>query len=273
MQVWDRSTPWRQGHILPTAALKALDIPQSVPKDSARAVVITHDCDLVNEPLREPQVELIIGHTVDSANGTYTHAKVARTLHLEFENAGGTVILELCAKNKRLLDKTALAGYTPDTTYTLSAENLSILQHWLAARYRRAAFPDKFEACLAKHKLNDALVKVVKPLGAMIRAVYFGLPSQMVDESGPALFELEIYVVYDSSQSDAETRAKQAADNITQKFEAKLNPGQQGWQDIELVSCEAVADEVLTWRQSLELKQWRLDYLSLQDDPKQEMPE
>jgi hypothetical protein len=39
-----------------------------------------------------------------------------------------------------------------------------------------------------------------------------------------------------------------------------------GWKWIELVGCEPIADQAMTFAQSTQLKQWNMDYLSLRGD-------
>jgi hypothetical protein len=83
MTAWDRDTPWRQGHILPDDAVKALQLPADTVTDSV-AIVVSHDCDLAQDPTVEPVVEIIVGHWIPTADGNFTYAKNARRLHLTF---------------------------------------------------------------------------------------------------------------------------------------------------------------------------------------------
>jgi hypothetical protein len=39
------------------------------------------------------------------------------------------------------------------------------------------------------------------------------------------------------------------------------------WKQIELLDCMVMSDEALTYAQSTLLKQWRLEHLSLREDP------
>ena len=40
-----------------------------------------------------------------------------------------------------------------------------------------------------------------------------------------------------------------------------------GWQWIELLGCEPISDEAMTYAMSTQLKKWNMDYLSLRADP------
>jgi len=275
-----RSFSWRQGDVLPNDALRVLNLarveatePHSTESNSDVAVVITHDCDLVADRTREPHVEIIVGQTIPILNGNATHGKAARTLHLEFHRGHHTVPVELRAPAKCRLDKTALIPYVPDATWSLDADNLVILQRWLASRYRRAAFPDAFETCLQTTKLDKALVNVVKPLGTFLRAVYFDVTeNEGAHSTDSPAYELGIVLVYDATHPNAEAQVENAATIIRAKFLQKLDDTKNlGAHTIEFRHCDVVSDEALSYRQSLGLKQWRLDYLSLRDDPQQDM--
>lgn len=267
-----RSSAWRQGQVLPDEAAVALNLTgtDTAGPGHVVAVVITHDCDLVNNI--EPYVEVIVGRRIGATDGNLTHGKSPRTLHLGFCSGGGVVPVELQALDKKQLNKNDLVNYVPDATWSLDADNLSILQRWLAARYRRAAFPDAFETCLKNTGLDKALANTVKPLGALVRVVYFN-----VTESGTAelpVYELEIVLVYDAYGANGLIQAEKAAEAIEDKFRQRLDNGSNpNMCAIDFRSCRAISDEALTYKQSLELKQWRLDYLSLRDDPRQEMPD
>ena len=266
-----RSSSWCQGQVLPDEAVGALNLASdSKAEFGVVAVVITHDCDLVNN--REPYVEVIVGRRIGATNGNFTHGKSPRTLHLGFCLGGGAVSVELQARNKKQLGKKDLADYAPNATWSLDADNLSILQRWLASRYRRAAFPDAFEACLRNARLDRTLANTVEPLGALVRAVYFD-----VTESGTAeslVYELDIVLVYDAYHVNGLAQAEEADRAIEETFLQRLDNGSNpNTHAIDFRSCRAISDEALTYKQSLELKQWRLDYLSLRDDPQQNMPE
>lgn len=265
-----RSSSWRQGQVLQDEAVGALNLTGTAEVAGVVTVVITHDCDLVNN--REPYVEVIVGRRIGAIEGNFTHGKSPRTLHLSFCSEGHAVPVELQAQEKRQLNKDDLADYGPNTTWSLDADNLSILQRWLASRYRRAAFPDAFETCLQDTGLDRALVNAVRPLGALVRAVYFDVTESETAES--LVYELDIVLVYDAYHVNGLAQAEEAARAIEETFLQRLDNGSSpNTHAIDFRSCRAISDEALTYKQSLELKQWRLDYLSLRDDPQQNMPE
>ena len=57
MGEWDRRTPWRQGHILTAVTVANLRLVPE-PNPDSLVVVVTHDCDLAQDPGVEPVVEV-----------------------------------------------------------------------------------------------------------------------------------------------------------------------------------------------------------------------
>jgi hypothetical protein len=94
----------------------------------------------------------------------------------------------------------------------LTAAELAILQRWLAARYRRSAFPDEFDRRLQDTGLQDRIGKILKTYGALISAIYFdvdqGEEVRRFGSDDP--YTLSIYLLF-STEIDPEA-AEKAAD-------------------------------------------------------------
>jgi hypothetical protein len=272
MKYWSRETPWRQGHLLTAEAASTLGLLHPAVPERTLAIVATHDCDLAQSPAAEPSVEVVVGRSLDKADGNFTHAKVPRRLHLTFE---GDVpcLAEFEVTNKVNVEKAKLGEFTPCAESYLSAESTSTFQLWLASRYRRSAFPDEFERRLKDQKLAEKIAKALKPHGDLIAGVFFDVDEgQDATREGPQdLYTLDIYILYpvESDADAAETAAQKAADVIKSAFTERLFKPTRTWQDIELRACEVVAESVLTYQQFKQLKRWRLDHLSLAGEPQQ----
>jgi hypothetical protein len=233
-------------------------------------VVISHDCDIANLQ-KEPQLEVIVGRRI-AALGADANAKTPRRLHIAFQTGSGLVPVELEATGKRSISNQDLRKHSPCPDWTLQPEDLVILQAWLAARYRRSAFPEQFEERL--RAVSKKIVKALVPAAQHIIAVFFDVDGgREVARSGPDdLYGLRILLLYDSrnDESSAHTAADLAADMIADVFEAAFLTD-AGWKNIQLFDCFAVSDSVMTIAQSRLLKEWRLEYVSLEDDPQQPM--
>ena len=160
---WNRDTPWRQGQVITNESSLALGVVRPEDAGAALAVVISHDCDLAQSPETEPVVEIIVARRVKAADGNFTHGKNSRRLHLECTIDGAESYLDMRAQGKREIKKSALAGHSPAANVVVKPEDRSILQRWLAARYRRAGLPDEFERRLLGDRHHRLLQFGLRP--------------------------------------------------------------------------------------------------------------
>jgi len=100
-----RSVPWRQGHFLPDEAFQSFGVTESA---DTLATVVSHDCDIVQTPSVEPDVEIVVGRSIESPDGNFTHSKNPRKLHLECTAGTQRSVVELVATNKMAVPKEML---------------------------------------------------------------------------------------------------------------------------------------------------------------------
>jgi len=271
MAVWNRDTPWRQGHVLTSESSVALGVVPAENAESTFAVVISHDCDLAQDPEVEPVVEIITAKRIEKADGNYTHAKNARRLHLPCSTGEVVVYLDMQVLGKTAIDKATLSGHVPSANAVVKPEDRTILQRWLAARYRRAAFPDEFERRLKDTGVAKRIAKILEPLGKHLVAVFFDVEegAELARNGEGDLYSLRIDLLYSTEEDPAAAlqAAEKAATSISTAFRDRCFDAMAGWTWIELVACEPISDEAMTYAMSTQLKRWNMDYLSLRADP------
>lgn len=275
MAVWGRDTPWRQGHILSDDTARAVRLFQQTPT-GALAIVVSHDCDLAQDPSVEPMVEVIVGHRVATADGNFTYAKNARRLHLTFNGGVEHLTVDLEANRKTQVAKDLLAEYEPIGNINLTSIERNILQRWLAARYRRSAFPDEFDRRLERTGMRERLSKILKPIGTLIAAIYFDVDQgeEISRTRSDDPYTLVIYLLFstETNPEAAEHAADTAKHAIRKAFRDRCLLKDTGiWHDIELVECEALSDQTMTVQQAESLKRWSADHISLRTEPVQVM--
>jgi hypothetical protein len=266
-----RISQWRQGSVLDTQAGR--EFLSSVVENSEDMVVIvaSHDCDIASSPGREPFVEVVVGTPIP-ALGADTHAKTARRLHVSFQTAEGQTPVEFVATSKFSIPKEDLLKATPRAGWNLQAEDLITFQKWLAARYRRAAFADEFETRLKAKpaRIDKKIAKILEVPSEHILSVLFEVDGgQELSRIGPDdIYELGITLLYDSTKDEplAFEAAQKSAEAIELAFE-KAYSRNGNWQNIKLLYCTPVSDNAMTIAQGRFLKQWRLDYMSLEEVP------
>jgi len=147
-----------------------------------------------------------------------------------------------------------------------------IFQIWLASRYRRSAFSDEFEKRLTKEsKLADKIAKTVKPHGDLIAGVFFDVDEgREVQRQGPNdTYTLDITILHAAEPNfeAAENAANSVANTIKAAFKEKLFNDASGWQHIELRYCDVISESAMTYYHFKMLKRWRLEHISLANDP------
>lgn len=269
MAEWTRDTKWRQGSILPDEACAQFGIEAP---DGSRCIVIvaSHDCDIAQLPEYEPMVEVICGVAVGEINGNYTHTKNARKLHLALLEGANQLCVELQATKKLTLEKAYLASFTPNTNLKLDIPQLNIFQSWLAARYRRSAFPDEFEDRLKSAKLDSKIESLVRPHHHAIGAIFFDVDEgQDLSKTGDDdTYLLDVVIMYEPEPDYHHNLAvaESLRAGIVAAFEKKLfNSTTKLWNKIELRNCDIISSDALSYAQSRILKQWRLEFMSLRD--------
>lgn len=268
---WTRNTPWRQGHVLTKDAAEELGLLHPETPDATCVVVISHDCDLANDDLQaEPGVEVIVGRRLEKGNGSYFWAKAPRTLHAYVLQDDAVVVVELVATSKRLVQKQALAAYSPDAAFSFSGKAFSALRSWLAVRYNRAAFPDAFVDRMAQSKVGKRLAKIIEPTGDLLSAVYFDVDGGMdIDRSDGSAYELKIVLAYDPGE-DPEQAAESVQEletAITGEFEKRhFDHALDQWNGIALKTCMSISEDDLRVGQARQLTEWRLEYMTLKAD-------
>lgn len=132
---WDRNSKWCQGAVLSGADY------QSICHNSnyEGAIAVSHSCDIANS--LEPKIEFISIKNLEKADGNLRYGKNPRKLHLPILHNAKSVFIELCAKDKIIIEKEQMS-FSPSSEFELESEGVYILQSWLSARYKRHALPD-----------------------------------------------------------------------------------------------------------------------------------
>lgn len=255
-----RNTQLRQGSVLSDqCAICAGILTSSDVQNNKKVIIISHDCDLPSET--ETHVEYIVGNIITKADGLFINARHVRQLHLDF---GNDVILALHIRDKCQIEKTeSIMAMSCDAALVLSETNKTTLKHWLAARYARPAYPDKFEELLSK-ELEKKIAKTLTNVSQHVIGIYFDLGQHRhFDLPDGEPYCLKISVVYNSLEGAEKARkeAETLASNIESHFFAIYKKPNEATQ-IALESCKAVAEMNFTIADLRRTDQWRVEYIS-----------
>lgn len=278
MGEWDRQIGWRQGDVLSADAVASLGLAADADPTSCLVVVVSHDCDLAQDPRVEPMVEVMVGRRVGKPDGNFTHAKNPRRLHISATEAGAPIWIELTATSRRPIAKPEFCKHARSDSISIASAHLVTLQHWLAARYRRSAFPDEFDRRLKDSGIATRLSKILEPSGDRILAVFFdvdeGTIRQHDGEDDPFMLSIDLVYTTAADPQAAEAAAQKVASEIEAEFRKRFFDNEvRRCRNFELLACTTISDEALTYAMSRKLKQWNAEHLSLRTDPAQPMIE
>lgn len=260
----ERGTHWRQGSILKDEDAQRLELVAAGANELA--ILISHDCDIPNQ--LESDLEFIVGTLVDAEKPEYLSAQNPRTLHLRLiDEDGQPRYLELNHSRKELTSKKEFDSEPtePDSNLRLEPDDKRVLKQWLAARYGRPSFPDKFQERLAS-KVREKIKKAAKQHAEHLIGLFFDLDEDRHNEldDGEPYF-LKISVVYRAeSGPDARNAAEATASRLQEIFDTYFEPPERAT-DIALEKCVAVPDTHITLADIRRVDQWSLEYISLRE--------
>lgn len=261
-QEWSRAVPWRQGSFLPNDQELGF-------ASSSLLIVISHDCDCVNDPSQEPSIEIIQAALVDRLEGNYANAKHPRILHLPVTVDGIEQCIELRSTAKSTISKSLLVGKKPLDNVSLDGRKRKVLALWLASRYSRMTFP---EALVDRMRpVESAFKKAAEAQPAAILGIYVAFSPEGEIDVNQEPYEIDVVVVFDSSQVGASDAAKQTAGKIEAAFQKEYRKvddrGESRWYLMDLRLCIAVSDTEFTLHDLLRFSMYRLDHISLKQVP------
>jgi hypothetical protein len=267
------TTSWRQGHLLTRESTAELVLKCPL-EGTVVAVVASHDCDIAND--KELTVEVIVGVLLEKCDKQFLRARNVRELHYRVPATFGEGHF-IALRHEHLVRVPRaqfLTSARRDDRYEIDPDEKRALKQWLAARYGRPAFPDRFEAHLRKEvrkrKVERAITDLVSDEESLLVGIFFDLGDyRSEDPPTGEPFILRIYVVYDASGSIG-TTARPYAEDVARRLEALFLEAYGSSEDateIALEKCTAVADLSFTLADIRRSDQWRLEHVSLRQDP------
>lgn len=269
-----RGTSWRQGHVLKHDDAVSLGLLKP-DETNHKVVVITHDCDLQSNS--EKNVELMFG-PLKKGSSKMKRAKHPRILDLCFENPESAKknAVELRHERKVIISKEAFRCEESDPTFSISTEEKQALKQWLAAKYGRPAFPNSFEERLRaydedkKFIFEKEVADIIATNAEHLIGVFFDLGEERFNDLEEGIpYELSINVVYDATEGgpDARGAAEQTCSDLKALFYKFYGDPILGHSElIELNTCIAVADTHFSLYALRRMDQWRVEYISLEED-------
>jgi hypothetical protein len=251
---------WRQGSILPpeliSELLEAGEL-RAIATVADILIVVSHDCDVTSASLaNEPSVELLLARPLaeGSFHGGLTHGKNPRRLHFFVEISGSPTAAEARADERFVISRSRLKSYRPDPGRVCSRQVRDEIVLWLVKRYDRAAFPDAFNARIAKAK--KSIGKALETKGEGIHEIFIAMESwDELPDGEPYRVHLVATMSTDEfGDPESRERAQQALDVMEEKL--------QGCGGVEIVDAGLVSEADVSLADFRLMERFDYDYLS-----------
>lgn len=245
-----RSKGWRQGFFIALedagkAHSCAVDHKPELTEGDLLAIV-SQDCDILGKLENEPFIEVILGSVTTKKDKAIHNRRNPRILQVEI-SMGNYVNFNI--NNRFRLKKEKFSGLSIHNYMKIEGNSLTILQKWLADRYKRPAFPDSF---------NNRLKKVDKQLKKYYKAssLIAMILLEVTKEELPDTESYDCKAIF-----SFETDIPDNVNELTESFEKLL-----GSCNI-CVEAEAYLEDDVTLSILRGYKRLSLDHFSTSDEP------
>lgn len=265
MTNWGRDSFWRQGCVV---SVEALCEHFDLETEHGFAMCISHDCDIASDSNKEPFVEFIYANCIQQTDAQKQNARNPRTLQLNLNLFSEETQVEMLAHNKFTLDKELLAGFHSDNVEYIQQDEKDILRSWLAARYRRHAFPDELTNRIAP--LLTELEKQAKRFPKNVVGILINYdPFDTELENDEDVYEIELSIIYSCEQTDA----KENAEAIATRVKSRFDDGTRFRGNVYLEDCKVFSETEFTLYQLRKNIHIRFEYISYREGEQFEEPE
>lgn len=207
-----------------------------------------------------PQLLLARGKAGREHNGTLVNAQSIR--YLQLTAASGSIVHyeidSLAFYNAALLD-----SHEPWNEEGHADDDVRSLRLWLSQRFDRLELPDEVVAAMNDAGLQAKLIDATKNRSKAIRDIRVFYSDNLTPP------HIAFLVIYDGGNADGEAQAKHIAAALDRRAEQKADK-----LDGRLVynNALAIADTAITYARVLQTHRFRVEYLSLREDPPSETP-
>lgn len=230
-------------------------------KESDLLIVVTHDCNLVNDSFEnEPEIEVVLARSVSTKNASLFWGKNPRKFQFELQSE--QFLYEICVHDRVFLPRNLLLNHSPDLERVLEASLRKQICLWVSKRYFRAAFPDSFNKIT--EKLKKKLAEKLKKKGKEITAIYIAGADEEVQDNGT--YEIIVKATMQCNTFENPV-LRQEAQSIIDLWESELCecPG------IEVKESSLVSEADVSIDDLRILKRWDYDHLSFSGDTPEEI--
>ncbi len=246
---------WRQGSILPNSMVADLVARGLLPRQSDEGIwcVLTQDCDLVHHDISsEPKIEVIFARRVDKPDKGYTWSKNARELHLRDESIERSLAFH--TRDRITIPRLQLCNYQPHCD-SLDRESIKLLARWIARKYFRAAFPNKFNDRIGK-KTEEKIKKLLQSSPGHFQEIHIQITHEELADNQD-YHAIILCIAADEASENEENY--EATVELGKKFCSLLN----GCKGIRVKKCEVRSRDEVTLEDLDLMQRWDFDSITI----------
>ncbi|HMJ10177.1 MAG TPA: hypothetical protein VK524_02170 [Polyangiaceae bacterium] len=253
-----KTNGWRQGSVLQSDLADRVATPEFPDwSEQHRAVVLSHDCDVVNASYDlEPTVELIRAMVVSDADNLLRHGRNPR--RLQTEDSSGS-LLDFSIHDRWTVRRSELESSAPSAELSIQEDSLHVLVEWVAKRYTRAAFPDAFND--RTRSANKKLQQELKKNGELITGLFLAISPK--EECSPD----QNYQVALRVTAAKETLALRTREINLVRTTNLIADALRSCKGIDVVEAELVSETLFTLADLRYFQRWDWDFRTHSGEP------
>ena len=119
--------------------------------------------------------------------------------------------------------------------------------------------------------MRSTFLRVGKKNSAAIWGIFIEYDQYREIDASRELYEIRVFIVYDSELPGAKEAAKETEETLFDKFK-ELFRVDGAWRELEVSLCDALSDTEFTYYDAVRTNQYRLEHISFKQHPPVEPP-
>lgn len=249
-----RDRGWRQGVILPQSAFPKGSVVGSLCPEKASLVAVSQSCDLVHGSLEnEPYANFLVLLPIESQEKSLQHGRHPRKIHVETEKG---IFFQAQAWNQITIDRKILLSMGTEEADEIPSRELRVLTDWLAKRFTRIAFPDRFNDLLGAKK--EQIKKLLSKKHELFLEILLHV-SPFEESPANDNYQLIGRLLMPADLWENE-KSLRAAEGVAEKLKELIQAC-----GIEVIDVAPISEDDLSYADLKQLARWDYDYLSNRD--------
>lgn len=226
--------------------------------------VISHDCDITAEALKEPFIEVLRVEILNEGEQTphLIYGKSPREIDLPVLLNNNQKYLKLSQLTKDQISKQNNTHIVADESFSIGDKGIKLLHSWLSSRYKRHSFPERLAERLSKlqSKIESRCKNHTRAEGIIALFIHVDPSDQELEIGEP--YEIDIVIVYESDIQNAVENSLNLQKDISKCLEQIQEQSLNSiWGEVNIRS-----DAEFTFKDMRSYVEWKFEHLSFRGE-------